>query len=177
MGDSDDTDGSERPLAAGEGDLLAERRILAPLLARGDVDQGRAIMHKAHQSLAHALTLSTRTEWSAQKAESWVSFFGFQTCMTQPTAGRGLLGSLRAFHAMVDLTDRAKDEGWYNAGCALMLAINDCRCSLNDVVAWRACDLVGITDRGAFVGLLDEMFICHLEANKQETVRSQLLKG
>jgi len=88
-----------------------------------------------------------------------------------PRQRRDLRGALRAFRIICELAKAAKRDGWSNSGCAS--AIRSAAPTLRDVAAWRACDLVGIGDREAYLTALNNCSNGEIERNPN--FQSQML--
>ena len=88
-----------------------------------------------------------------------------------PRQRRDLRGALRAFSIICELAKAAKRDGWSNSGCAS--AIRSAAPTLRDVAAWRACDLVGIGDREAYLTALNNCSNGEIERNPN--FQSQML--
>jgi hypothetical protein len=82
-----------------------------------------------------------------------------------------LRGALRAFSIICELTKAAQRDGWSNSGCAS--AIRSTAPTVRDVAAWRACDLVGIRDREAYLAALNNC--SNGEIKRNPNFQSQML--
>ena len=82
-----------------------------------------------------------------------------------------LRGALRAFSIICELTKAARRDGWSNSGCAS--AIRSTAPTVRDVAAWRACDLVGIRDREAYLAALNNC--SNGEIKRNPNFQSQML--
>jgi hypothetical protein len=102
-------------------------RFLMAMLAMRELE--RALLWSEHHR--RNWVLISRLVWQAKNN---------LTCDTD-----ALRGCVQAAATVEQLTKAARNEGWAHSGCAA--ALRSARPTLRDVLAWRAVDLVGITDR------------------------------
>ena len=139
------------------------QRFLLSSLAKLELE--RALMWSTHPKLKWADTSATLKRAGRDlRCQA-------RDLVDAPHKRRDLRGALRAFSIICELAKAAKRDGWANSGCAS--AIRSTAPTLRDVAAWRACDLVGISDREAYLTSLNDCSNGEIERNPN--FQSQML--
>jgi len=134
------------------------QRFLLSSLAKLELE--RALMWSKHPKLKWADTSATLERASRDLC-----------CQAHDLAVADLRGALCAFSIICELAKAAKRDGWSTSGCAS--AIRSTAPTLRDVAMWRACDLVGIENREAYLTVLNNCSDGEIERNPN--FQSQML--
>jgi len=139
------------------------QRFLLSSLAKLELE--RALMWSKHPKLKWADTSATLERASRDLCCQ------ARDLVEAPRQRRDLRGALRAFSITCELVKAAKRAGWSTSGCAS--AIRSTAPTLRDVAMWRACDLVGIRDREAYLIALNNC--SNGEIGRNPNFQSQML--